>query len=635
MTTLFKQSIQAAKTAALTAMLFVLAGSAMANNEVVRMSSRVQPAGTAEEFVNLKRSAMAPVVATMVELGAWTAPKAAAASDRDDLIKIGATRTSQGSASVQAVNTLLNWKPSPRGGLIAAMNFVSNDAFGLRAGLQIDALPGNALVRVYEPELRDEAFEIPGQRIQQLLQNNAAAGDPSAAARTWWTPAVDGDQLVIEIELPAGFAPSQVQVAVPSVLHIYQDIFNMVDDGTAVSTKINNAGTCTLDSTCFDEYARQRDAVARMHYVTADGGYLCTGTLLNDRTGSGTPYFLTANHCIASQTEASTLQTFWFYRTPSCNSRLLSSASKTLKNGAKLLYTSSMPDATLLVLNDTPPAGAVFAGWDTSALNNGAGIVGIHHPGGDMQKISFGNVVGTSACTPGKGYYNCVGTSAMTESFYRVQWTRGMTEGGSSGSGLFVNGVLTGVLSNGTASCTATGGVNNYARFDKIFPAIQQWLYPEVSGAQTGGARTAVYRFYNTQTGAHFYTNNVAERDLVINNYHAYQYENAVFHAYTQAGEGLVAVHRFYNRKTDSHVYTINDSERAAMQADAATFGYDGIAWYAKAEATSDTVQIFRFRNTQSGRYFYSASVGERDFVIATYVDLKYEGVSYNVWQGQ
>ena len=121
----------------------------------------------------------------------------------------------------------------------------------------------------------------------------------------------------------------------------------------------------------------------------------------------------------------------------------------------------------------------------------------------------------------------------------------------------------------------------------------------------------------------------------MINSYKAYQYENAVFQAYAQPGEGLVAVHRFYNRKTDSHVYTVNDGERAAMQADSATFGYDGVAWYAKAEAAGDTVQVFRFSNAQSGRYFYTANAAERDFVIATYADLKYEGVSYNVWQGQ
>ncbi|WP_289240874.1 hypothetical protein [Delftia sp.] len=66
-----------------------------------------------------------------------------------------------------------------------------------------------------------------------------------------------------------------------------------------------------------------------MFYVQNGQGYVCSGTLINDKAGSGTPYFLTANHCISTQTVASTLETSWFYRTPSCNSRTLSSASRT------------------------------------------------------------------------------------------------------------------------------------------------------------------------------------------------------------------------------------------------------------------------------------------------------------------
>ncbi|MGP4763377.1 hypothetical protein ACTXP8_26740, partial [Klebsiella pneumoniae] len=81
-------------------------------------------------------------------------------------------------------------------------------------------------------------------------------------------------------------------------------------------------------------------------------GYVCSGTLINDKAGSGTPYFITANHCISTQTVASTLETSWFYRTPSCNSRTLSSASRTLRNCATLLYATATYDGSLLRLNE-------------------------------------------------------------------------------------------------------------------------------------------------------------------------------------------------------------------------------------------------------------------------------------------
>ena len=524
---LFNPGLKNVRTAASAVALVLSMGSALAGNADLRIGARVQPAGEVEAAVQMKRSALAPVAATVVDLGEWVAPKAAA-DGNSNLVKIGAKRQVQAAASAQATQALLHWQASAQGGQVAAIHLVSSGAFGLRAGLHISALPDNATVRVYAPEQRDQAFEIAGQRIEHILANNDAAGDTTAAASTWWTPAVDGDELVIEIELPAGVASRDVAVAVPSLLHIYENIFTLLDDGSNFDTKLGNAAACTLDSTCYDAYAAQRNAVARMHYVQGDSGYLCTGTLLNDRAGSGTPYFMTANHCISSQTVASTLQTFWFYRTPSCNSTLLSSATKTLKGGAKLLYTNTSPDATLLVLNDTPPAGAVFAGWDANAIANGAAAVGIHHPRGDLQKISFGNVVGTAACTAGTGFYSCSATNAMTENFYRVQWSQGMTEGGSSGSALFVNGVVTGMLSNGSASCSKTGATVNYARFDKVFPAIKQWLAPEVAqpaaptpvapAATIGNdnARASIYSVFNSANGTLTFTNVTEERDALI-----------------------------------------------------------------------------------------------------------------------
>ena len=595
----------------------------------------VQPAVAGAAVVQKTAAAQTVVTPTVLELGDWMAPKSAATAG-DDLIQIGAKRAVGAAASTTATSQLLHWAATAQGGQVAALSLVSNDAFGMRVGLQIDALPANATLRVYTEDFRDQAFETTAQQVLAQLQANAKAGDTSAAARTWWTPAVDGDMLTVEIELPAGVATSGVQVAVPSVLHIYENIFTLIDDGAPrMQAKLNNADSCTLDSTCYDAYAKQRDAVARMHFVTDAGGFLCTGTLLNDKASTGTPYFLTANHCIDTQTEASTLQTFWFYRTPSCNSTLLSSASKTLKGGAKLLHTQATPDVTLLQLNDQPPAGAVFAAWDTNAVAKGADVVGVHHPRGDLQKISFGKVVGTSNCTPGQGYYYCVANTAMTESFYRVQWSQGMTQGGSSGSGLFVNGALTGVLSNGTASCTATGGVNNYSRLDQVFPALKQWLYADAPAAANTDGRTAVFRFYNFATNAHFYTNSVEQRDAVIAYYPDFKYEMVAFYAYAKPAAGLSPVYRFYNTQTAAHVYTANEQERQAMQANPAAFNEEGVAWWARSDAGSETVNVHRFLNQQTGRYFYTASVQERDQVIATFDFLKYQGVAYNVWAAQ
>ena len=461
----------------------------------------VQPAAAAD--VPVHKSAVAPlaVAPAVVELGDWAAPKSAAPVHAG-LVQVGAQRAVAALATPAATGGLLHWSPTAGGGSVAALSVVSNDAFGMRLGLQVEALPADAILRIYTEDFRDQALVATGEQVLQTLQRDA-----SAAERTWWTPAVDGDTLTLEIELPAGVAPSAVQVAMPEVLHIYENIFTLIDDGTAPQTKLNEAGSCTLDSTCYDAYASQRNAVARMLFVKEGGGFLCTGTLLNDRNSTGTPYFLTANHCISSQAAASSLQTFWFYRTPSCNSRLLSSASQTRAGGAQLLHTQAIPDMSLLQLNDKPPAGAVFAAWDSNPLANRAPVVGIHHPKGDLQKISFGSVVGTSACTVGDGYFLCTPSAGMTEGFYRVQWSEGMTEGGSSGSGLFAGGALTGVLSNGSGSCTVSGGYNHYARLDQVFPALRPWLYadaappPPPTPGPGDDARAALAHLINSLSG--------------------------------------------------------------------------------------------------------------------------------------
>ena len=49
-------------------------------------------------------------------------------------------------------------------------------------------------------------------------------------------------------------------------------------------------------------------------------------------------------------------------------------------------------DTTLLRLNTAPPAGVSFAGFSTSPPAVGTAVTGIHHPKGDLQKISFGSV---------------------------------------------------------------------------------------------------------------------------------------------------------------------------------------------------------------------------------------------------
>ena len=601
-----------------------------------------QPAGVAQEFVALKKSAAAMhVSATPVELGPLSAQKLQSAQEEqrnDGVFKLGATRASNESESPAAMRSLLRWQPASQGGQVAAVSFRSDGAFGVRIGLLIDALPGSALLRIYREGERGAAFEIAGQRVLQILQANRNAGDNSDAGRTWWAPGADGDEQTLEIELPPGVSTDSVRVSVPQVLHMYVDLSLPLAGEADVAAKLNESASCHLDSTCYAQYASERNAVARMVYVKGDGMYACTGTLLNDRNSTGTPYFMTANHCISDQTTASTLQTSWFYRTPTCNSRTLSSATRTLQTGATLLYTTEQTDATLLRLNDAPPAGAVFAAWDSGFKAIGSSVVGIHHPRGDLQKISFGQINALYMCVSDSSGGMLCSTSGVTQSnatYYNVRWSSGSSEQGSSGSGLFVNGVFAGTLTGGADTCSV-GSSSIYGRFDKFYPAVSKWLYPEVTTPTTPpGGRSPVYRFFNRQSGAHFYTNNAAERDFVIATYPVFQYENVAFYAYGAATTGKSAVFRFFNKQTGTHFYTANEGERDFVRQTYAAFNYEGPVWYAQTVAGNDAVPIFRFFNTQTGAHFYTTNEAERDFVRATYPAFNYEGAVYYVWTAQ
>jgi hypothetical protein len=103
--------------------------------------------------------------------------------------------------------------------------------------------------------------------------------------------------------------------------------------------------------------------------------------------------------------------------------------------------------------------------------------VGIHHPAGDIKKISFEN---RALETAGK--------------FWRVpRWDLGVTEGGSSGSGLWnQDHLLVGQLYGGASAC---GNPDNklWDRYGKIAASwtggatkkqkLSKWLDPGKTGA--------------------------------------------------------------------------------------------------------------------------------------------------------
>ncbi len=142
-------------------------------------------------------------------------------------------------------------------------------------------------------------------------------------------------------------------------------------------------------------------------------------------------------------------------------------------------------------------------------------------------------------------------------------------------------------------------------------------------------ATASVYRFYNKNTGTHFYTINPSERDAVLK-LTVYAYEGEAFKAQTDnAAEQGLAVFRFYNKATGTHFYTANTGERDAVFK-LASYAYEGAAYYASATADSGNDPLYRFYNTRTGTHFYTASETERA-AVTKLVGFVAEGIAYYV----
>lgn len=143
---------------------------------------------------------------------------------------------------------------------------------------------------------------------------------------------------------------------------------------------------------------------------------------------------------------------------------------------------------------------------------------------------------------------------------------------------------------------------------------------------------TPVYRFYNSQTGVHFYTISYTERNQIRAQLSHYLYEGMGFGAVIGPASGLSPVHRFLNKVTGTHFFTINETERNLVTTSLShVFQYEGISWYASKTAASGWIAMHRFNNTRTGTHFYTASEAEKTQIQASMPHLQYEGVAYYV----
>ena len=353
----------------------------------------------------------------------------------------------------------LQWKTSAGGGHIARLSVTSPGASALRVGIVARNLPAGAQLR----------FAGGGAT---LVASGAMALAALEAQGTYWSPVTDGDTQTIEVSLPAGIDPRTVLLSADAASHLAagpRGRFKTTGQGAAAAC--NDDIACAAPSNA--AIAQVARSVAKLVYTENGVTYLCSGSLISDGdTASHVPYLYTAAHCIGSQAAAASLNSFWFYEAEQCGATVPVRYEQR-SGGATLLFANPASDAALLRLRDRAPDGAWFAGWDAGALEAGEHIVALHHPAGDLKKLSSGVALPPTVSSAGSSY----ATAA---------WSTGSTEGGSSGSGIFtrVGGeyFLRGGLRGGSASCNSTGHLDDpsnrdyYSRIDLEAGRLRQWL---------------------------------------------------------------------------------------------------------------------------------------------------------------
>ena len=262
------------------------------------------------------------------------------------------------------------------------------------------------------------------------------------------TGLVYGDRTILEYYLPKGVKDVGV-ISVAFVVHGYRYI-QLPEE---YSKDYGNSGGCHVNVNCSDgqNWQDEKNAVAVM---LINGIRWCTGSLINTTANDHRPLFLTANHCLISydaESDSTTNLTwftfYWDYESPGCTS--LSDPTGSTTTGAKIVANNKISDFALLRLSQDPLEKALtpyYLGWDRSG-SAGTGGVGIHHPNGDIKKIS------TYGITPSSTYYEFIPVYVNGD-HWRVTWSAGVTEKGSSGSPLINNNKkIIGQLHGGLSYC--------------------------------------------------------------------------------------------------------------------------------------------------------------------------------------
>lgn len=255
---------------------------------------------------------------------------------------------------------------------------------------------------------------------------------------------------------------------------------------------------CEVNVNCSpegDNWQGQKRGVVRIGLLAGANMGWCSGSVINNTAQDCTPYILSADHCGGDASTSEYLQwVFYFnYESPNCinpasegtlASQTMTGCEVTAKGGQG--GTAGSDFHLIRLTNEIPIAyNTYYNGWNRE--NDGASNgVSIHHPAGDIKKISTFNTPLTTSDWNGSGF----------DSHWEVTWAattngHGVTEGGSSGSPIFnTDGLIVGDLTGGSSYCNTPTATDLYGKMSYSWESngnlpeeqLKPWLDPVNSG---------------------------------------------------------------------------------------------------------------------------------------------------------
>jgi hypothetical protein len=140
---------------------------------------------------------------------------------------------------------------------------------------------------------------------------------------------------------------------------------------------------------------------------------------------------------------------------------------------------------------------------------------------------------------------------------------------------------------------------------------------------------TNLHRFYQPEKGLHLYTSDENEIKTVIEQSATgqlnYRYEEEKFRVLTDdrdalTGEdisGVKPVYRFFNTETGAHLYTMDENEKGYIKDNLINYNFEGVKYYAFESEPEDreTVPVYRMLNNQSGAHLFTVDQNEINYI--------------------